>query len=83
MTCTDSGFLAMLGAGWDMIVNGYDDGKQKVADGISWTIPYCDDSQNARMLSGPGSIMVLLMYTGIPANLPNSDEAVARGVTML
>jgi len=83
MTCTDSGFWAMLAAGWDVVVNGYDDAKQEIADGISWTIPYCDDSQKCRDAVRAGVDYGVTYVTGIPANLPNSDEAAAQGITIV
>ncbi len=83
MDCEDSGFLAMVGAAWDLIVNGYHEGKQKVADGITKTIPFCDDSQRCKDAVKKGVDYAVTYYTGIPANLPNSDEAAARGVTMV
>ncbi len=83
MTCTDSGFLGTLGAAWDMIVNGYDDAKQGIADGISDTIPYCDDSQKCKDAVRSGVDYAITYYTGIPADLPKSDEAASSAVTML
>ena len=83
MTCTDSGFLAMVGAGWDVIVDGYHDGKQFAADEISKTIPFCPGNDRCEDAVKKGVDYAVTYYTGIPATLPKSDEAAARGATML
>lgn len=83
LNCEDSGFLAILGAAWDLIVNGYHDAKQKVADGIAKVIPYCDGNDTCKDAVKKGVDYAVTYYTGIPANLPNSDEAAARGATMI
>lgn len=83
LDCEDSGFLALVGMAWDMIVDGYHDGKQFAADEISKTIPFCPGNDRCEDAVKKGVDYAVTYYTGIPATLPKSDEAAARGATMV
>ena len=83
ITCEDPGFWGMLGLGWDMVVDAFNAGKQGIADGISETIPFCDDSQKCKDAVRAGVDYGVAYATGLPAHLPNSEEVVAQGITVV
>lgn len=83
MKCEDPGFWGMLAAGWDLVVGAINDAKDLIANAIIETIPYCEDSDACRDVVKSAVDYAVTYATGLPPNLPDSDEAIAEAVTMM
>ena len=83
LQCEDPGFWGMLAAGWDMVVGAIEDAKDFIATAIIDTIPYCDDSDACKDVVNSAVDYAVTYATGLPPNLPDSDEAVAEAVTLM
>jgi hypothetical protein len=83
MKCSDPGFWGMLAAGWDLVVGAINDAKEFIANAIIETIPYCEDSDACRDVVKNAVDYAVTYATGLPPNLPDSDEAIAEAVTMM
>jgi hypothetical protein len=83
MKCNDPGFWGMLAAGWDLVVGAINDAKEFIANAIIETIPYCEDSDACRDVVNSAVDYAVTYTTGLPPNLPDSDEAIAEAVTLM
>ncbi len=83
ITCEDTGFFGMLSAAWDMIVNAYEDVKNYLSGTIIEIIPYCEGSDACESAVQAGVDYAVTAATGIPPDLPNSDELIAAGAEEL
>jgi hypothetical protein len=83
MKCNDPGFWGMLAAGWDLVVGAINDAKEFIANAIIETIPYCEGSDACRDVVNSAVDYAVTYTTGLPPNLPDSDEAIAEAVTMM
>ena len=79
--CEDPGFWGMLGIGWDLVADTFNGAKEAVAGTIAKTIPLCDQYTVCQDAVRAGVDYGVTALTGLPPNLPNTDELVAQGIT--
>ncbi len=79
--CEDPGFWGTIAKAWDMIVDAINEVKSAIAGAIADVIPYCSDSSLCKDAVRAGLDYGITAISGMPPNLPNSDELLTEGIT--
>ncbi len=79
--CEDPGFWGTIAKAWDMIVDAINEVKSAIAGAIAGVIPYCSDSSLCQDAVRAGLDYGITAISGMPPNLPNSDELLTEGIT--
>ncbi|MBI9049192.1 MAG: LysM peptidoglycan-binding domain-containing protein [Anaerolineaceae bacterium] len=66
---------------WDYVVGKVSAVKAALVEEITDKIPFCDDSKACRAAVEAGVDYGITYATGLPPNIPNSDEAIAQAIT--
>jgi hypothetical protein len=79
--CEDPGFWGTIAKAWDIIVDAINEVKSAMVGAIAGVIPYCSDSSLCQDAVKAGLDYGVTAISGMPPNLPNSDELLTEGIT--
>jgi LysM repeat protein len=79
--CEDPGFWGTIAKAWNIIVDAINEAKSAIVGAIADVIPYCSDSSLCEDAVRAGLDYGITAISGMPPNLPNSDELLAKGIT--